>query len=726
MTEDRLILRPVARMVKILGEHLIRDNTVGVMELIKNGYDADAEKVTVELKNISDPIRTEIIIEDDGTGMDEATIKGPWSEPAHGGKQSEKDELKPSKKGRLPLGEKGVGRFASQKLGRYLEMVTRPEGSDVEYHVNIDWNIFDKDNSYLDEIGFPLEKKSPQVFTGTKHGTRLVIKEARTPWKKQDVEKLQASLIRLLSPTNSIQNFSVDFKCDEYPELENLDRGDILSKYQFKIDCTINEKGRVSYKYYSRNSDGKEEEISVDDMNLWSQVNEDWEKYDPTCGTFRVIICAWLRGAENLEKYGITRIQLSNLAGMSIYRDGFRILPYGDFGDDWLGLDLRRTNQPGEKYGNNQIIGQVEITQEKNRCLTDKTNREGLQENEAYFDMRDLVLGVLSLIETESLEARSSMKKTTETTKTLRTKVDELTKKIEELKAQPQKTVVVEEPESVPTGVTKTLPPTKTEVVVEVPVEKLTNLEEQARVVDTSITEAIKEFAEVKEEKREAFLHLMGMGLSAERFSHEFDRMVASLSGNIKSLEDQHPYDRRIKALRIICDSLKNEVALMSAARFVRRQVENPEVKVRDVIAMSLAAHASYIDDNKIQIEYADGDDFIAKISTASLSQVLDNVIANATYWLNVKTEINDRKLSIVVNATSKTITISNNGSKIAPNIKRALFLAPFVTSKPDGRGLGLYICHEILKRNNASIEFLSEDNSENKYKSAAFKITFH
>jgi hypothetical protein len=712
-------------MVKILGEHLIRDNTVGVMELIKNGYDADAEKVTVELKNLSDPTRTEIIIEDDGTGMDEATIKGPWSEPAHGGKQSEKDELKLSKKGRLPLGEKGVGRFASQKLGRYLEMVTRPEGSDVEYHVNIDWNIFDKDNSYLDEIGFPLEKKSPQIFTGNKHGTRLMIKEARTPWKKQDVEKLQASLIRLLSPTNAIQNFSVDFKCTEYPELEILDRGDILSKYQFKIDCAINEKGRVSYKYCSRNPDGKEEEISVDDMNLWSQVNEEWEKYDPTCGPFRVIICAWLRDTENLEKYGITRTQLSNLAGMSIYRDGFRILPYGDVGDDWLGLDLRRTKQPGAKYGNNQIIGQVEITQEKNRCLIDKTNREGLQENDAYFDMRDLVLGVLSLIETESLEARSSMKKTTETTKTLRAKINELTKVIEEIKARPQKTVVVETPPD-SSSKAETSPQTKTEPVVEIPVEKLERLEDQAHVIDSSVTEAIKEFTEIHEEKREAFLHLMGMGLAAERFSHEFDRMVAGLSANIKALEDQHPYDRRIKALRIICDTLINEVALMSVARFVRRQIQNPEVKVRDVIAMSLAAHASYIDDNKIQIEYPEGDDFVAKISTASLSQVLDNVIANATYWLNVKTEINDRKLSINVNPTSKTITISNNGAKIAPNIKKALFKNLFVTSKPDGRGLGLYICNEILKRNNASIKFLSESDPDNKYQSASFMITFH
>ena len=303
--DDRLSFRPVARMVNILGEHLIRDNTVGLMELIKNGYDADAEKVTVELKSLSNPSRTEVIIEDDGVGMDEATIRGPWSEPAHGGKQSEKNMLERSKKGRLPLGEKGVGRFAAQKLGRYLELVTRPEGGGTEYHVRIDWNAFDNTDSYLDEVGFPLEKRTPEVFTGKKHGTLLVIKDARVPWKRYDVEKLQASLIRLLSPTNATKDFTVVFKCQDYPELEDLDRGDILEKFQFKLDCSIDEKGKATYTYYHRSADGKVESNLVEKVNLWSQSNEDWQKYDPTCGPIRVVISAWLREVENLSNYGL-------------------------------------------------------------------------------------------------------------------------------------------------------------------------------------------------------------------------------------------------------------------------------------------------------------------------------------------------------------------------------------------------------------------------------------
>ncbi len=728
--DERLSFRPVARMVNILGQHLIRDNTVGLMELIKNGYDADATTVTVELKNLSDPTKTEVVIEDDGTGMDEATIKGPWSEPAHGGKQAEKERLERSKKGRLPLGEKGVGRFAAQKLGRYLELVTRPQNGGSEYHVRIDWNAFDKADSYLDQIGFPLEKRTPEVFTGRKHGTRLIIRDARIPWKKYDVEKLQASLIRLLSPTNATSNFSVVFKCRDYPELESLDRGEVLEKFQFKIDCSIDEKGKATYTYSHRSTDGKIEESRVEGTNLWAQSNKEWEKYDPSCGPIRIIISAWLREVDNLSNYGLTRAQLSILSGVSIYRDGFRIIPYGDPSDDWLGLDLRRTNQPSQRYGNNQLIGQVEISQEKNAKLVDKTSREGLQENQAYSDVRDLTLGCLSLLETESLEQRSKMKKTTDTTKTLKTKIQELQSQLEEIKKAPQKIAelpqehpsVASNPEVAPGHETTGLPAS----VVEVPVEILRTLEQQVEDVDTSAVEALKELSELKEEKQEAYLHLIGIGLAAERFTHEFDRMVGNLNANLKALEEKQPFSTYVKAMRRIVDALRSEVALLGVARYVRRAEEHPRSFVAEVIALTMAAHSDEIADNEIQVEYTKADDFTAAISAASLSQVLDNIISNAIYWLGVKSEIKDRKLSIVVDSTKKSITISNNGSLISHNIKQALFKAPFVTSKPDGRGLGLYICHEIMKRNNGTVEFLAENDQRNKYGSAAFMIKFN
>lgn len=724
---EKLRLRPKGRMVKILGEHLIRDNTVGVMELIKNGYDADAEKVIVELKDLADPSRTEIVIADDGTGMTEATIRGPWSEPAHGGKQEDKNRQKTSKKGRRPLGEKGVGRFAAQKLGRYLDMMTRPENEEVEYHVNVDWDAFDRSDTYLDEVGLTLDKRKPVVFTGAQHGTRLEIREPRIPWRKSDVEKLQGALIKLLSPTDQINDFAVQFLCPEYEDLQSLDRGDILEKYQFKIDCRIDEKGKAKYTYTHRFPDGKVDPTEVPDDYVWSNANDDWEKYNPVCGPLRVVIYAWLRKANNLESYSITKAQLDALSGIGIYRDGFRVLPYGDTGEDWLGLQLRRTNQPGEKYGINQIVGMVEIAQDKNKDLIDKTNREGLQENQAYSDMKDMVLAVVSILETESLEERAKQTKPVESVKSLKVENKELKERIAQLESRPQKVVDVPVKQAPPiTAQAQPAPQQMTkEVIVEVPVKELQNIKEQVEKIETTADEAVQELSMVQEEKREAFLHLMGIGLAAERFTHEFDRLTGNLDSNLKSLEQQHPLYTSVKALRRVVDVLKSEVSLISVARYVRKEEAHPKTSVKTVIGLSFNAHEEELEGSKIQVDYDAGPDFVVEVSAASLSQVIDNVVANAIYWLGSKTEVGDRKLSVVVIPEEMAVIISNNGAPLAHNIKKAVFKAPFVTSKPNGRGMGLYISSQILKSHDGSIEWLEEKDPRNRYGGAAFLISF-
>src|ERR1044072_2445689 len=109
--------KPRARLVSVLGEQLIRDATVGIMELVKNGYDADADFVRVELHNLAHPDRTRIVVRDNGFGMTLETVLEKWFEPASGHKEAQKKAEQKTPRGRLPLGEKGVGRFAAQKLG---------------------------------------------------------------------------------------------------------------------------------------------------------------------------------------------------------------------------------------------------------------------------------------------------------------------------------------------------------------------------------------------------------------------------------------------------------------------------------------------------------------------------------------------------------------------------------------------------------------------------------
>jgi signal transduction histidine kinase/anti-sigma regulatory factor (Ser/Thr protein kinase) len=724
MTENPpLKLRPVARLVKIIGEHLIGDNTTGVMELIKNGYDADANGVTVELRNLLKQDETEVIVEDDGIGMDESIIRGPWSEPAHGSKETQKEEMKRTTKGRLPLGEKGVGRFAAQRLGHHLDMITRPEGSKVEYRVKIEWDKFDTSSRYIDEVSFPLERREPKYFTGDRHGTRLIISSARTQWTRKEGEKLQARLMRLLSPDAVKKDFNVTLKIPEFPQLEKLDPNDLLNKYQFKIECDIDAKGNALYSYFERKPDGKIEELK-EKVNLWAEVNDDWQKHSPACGPFRVVICAWLRTTANLKEYDITREQLNNLCGISIYRDGFRVIPYGDENNDWLGLALRRVKVPGEKYDNDQVIGRVEIVQEKNKALLDKTSREGLQENQAFADMKDLTLGAVKLLENESLEEREKMKKPAQSKKNLEKKIKELTKEIEEIKnsrVQPGAEPVNQPGADVGR---ETAEPVRSSEVISVPVSRLEDLTTRTREISSTADELYSDLIENKEEQREVFLHLVGIGLAAERFSHEFDRLVGILSSNLAALEEKYSHNPNVKALRVVFDTLRNEIRLWSVARYVKNPPGPKNIDVREILRMVLEAHRRELDDNSITVEEAMEEGFNVKISVASLSQVLDNVISNAIYWLAGKSEASDRKLSVKVNGKEREIVICNNGPKVQPNVRKNLFKYPFVSSKPNGRGLGMYICSEIMKQNKGSIDLLSEDSSENKYAGAGFLVS--
>src|SRR6266851_1323764 len=134
-----VVFRPRARLVSILGEHLISDQAVGLIELVKNAYDADASEAMVELDNLADPERASIVVADDGSGMTLDDLMTKWLSPAVDHKDLKKRHGERTSQGRLPIGEKGVGRFAVHHLGRRLSMVTRAAGSD-ELLLEIDWD----------------------------------------------------------------------------------------------------------------------------------------------------------------------------------------------------------------------------------------------------------------------------------------------------------------------------------------------------------------------------------------------------------------------------------------------------------------------------------------------------------------------------------------------------------------------------------------------------------
>ena len=196
--ELRLPFRPRARLLQLLGDQLIGTPRLAVFELVKNAYDADSEKVTVTLQGLSSE-QPFIVVEDDGDGMTLETIRDIWLVPAHDHRAEQRKALRRTRLLRLPLGEKGLGRFAVHKLGDRIELITRAKGS-AECVVTINWDAL-IEQPFLSDAEVIVRTRAPEHFQGDKTGTRLTISRLReTSWSRGDVRRLLRQITSISSP----------------------------------------------------------------------------------------------------------------------------------------------------------------------------------------------------------------------------------------------------------------------------------------------------------------------------------------------------------------------------------------------------------------------------------------------------------------------------------------------------------------------------------------------
>lgn len=242
--EEDVKIRPYARLLTMLGDQLIKNEQIAVIELIKNSYDAEAEWVKVSFlgfgPNYKITSNSKIVIEDNGTGMTKDVIKKAWMNPATPNKFSRSGEIRRSiNNKRIIQGEKGIGRFAMLKLGRDITMITRPTSSNIEYSVRFDLTSYDDNflsfnncsakDIFLDELEFTLNETAPRVFVGNPviidgvlydgshntHGTKLEISNLRGKWSEKKIFDILESFIRFTSIFDNLSDVSSSNNDDE-------------------------------------------------------------------------------------------------------------------------------------------------------------------------------------------------------------------------------------------------------------------------------------------------------------------------------------------------------------------------------------------------------------------------------------------------------------------------------------------------------------------------------
>ena len=712
---QQAIFRPRARLLSLLGEQLISDQAVGLIELVKNAYDADATRVIIELLELARPETTRIVVRDNGSGMTREDIEQKWLSPAVNYKERQKKALQRTPLGRLPIGEKGVGRFAAQQLGHKFQLISRSAHS-LEIVVHIDWDDFDKEDTFLDDIVVDLYERKPLIFTDGDTGTILIIEQARTPWTEAMVARVQRALRRLQSPhlEQDKVDFQITFRCPDFPSYENISNSDILDRAHYVFIGMVTAEGRLDYEYSCHHPALPEHSVVKDDYDLIPAARQ--EMFSPgkdNSGPFYLNIYVWDRSQEYLNQSGVSRADLDAMAGVSIFRDGLRVLPYGEPGNDWLDLDKERINDPSGRIGNQQIIGFVEVFQEDTQGLRDKTNREGLIDNAAFRDLRALVRATINVFTSLWIQDRPKTDRRSkpaiqvasrdalQKAKTLAEKVTETARDdiVVEARSSPLRTqapaehrvsaaqeVIPAEPDPVHLTLTQR----------QAMHQLLDHLQEAAVFQEKSEAEA--------EQQAQMLLHLAATGMAAERVAHEFGRQVNSALTALRVLRDLEKGDsvtaQAIRTLNACMGTLRNEFRVLAPYEAGWRLQRIVMVSVHESALLAFKLNERLINSAGIATEIQ-GNDFDVLARPASIVQVLDNLVHNACVWLEGWS--GPRRINVTLDSVVRTLTISDTGPGVPPHLAETIF-KPFFTLRNGGRGLGLYITQELLRAMHGNI----------------------
>ena len=673
-------LRPRARIIRTIGEELISNDSVAILELVKNSYDADSKKVEITFSGPLTEGQGSIVIKDYGSGMDLDTVKKGWMEPATIVKRISKK----SAKGRKVLGEKGIGRFASAKLSRKLEMITRVR-NDNEIIAQFNWEEFGNEKKYLDEINCSWEVRAPQTIE--KQGTILILKDLNSGWDKEKLRGLKISLSRLINPFDPIKDFAIELILPrEFDDLSGLVTSPkTLEKPDYKISGKVDPAGNVVMEYFSKKAQQTE--------SIKYPVNFKPTR-KPICGPIEFEIRVWDRdllknlSAELGEALKDIKRDLDETAGISIYRDGFRVLPYGEPKNDWLRLDLRRVQNPTMRLSNNQIKGYVSISLDKNPVLKDQSNREGIVESSAFNDFKDIIISVLREMEDRRYKERPREEKETD-----------FAGLFSKISVAP---------------------------VMEMVEKKLPgDIEAKQIVIQTD--NAIKEGIQKVQEVLSRYRRLSTLGLLLDVVLHDGNGILLRLDNEVCLLEKEFKKDTvSNEKMNQHIELIKNERKVMTELfkrlePFSGRKRGKPkDIILEDAIRNVFALFNSKLEKLKVVVKVPESKTMI-KFDESDFEIVFVNLLENTLYWMDRPGE-NKNKIVIAIDNKDDELSIifSDNGPGVKEEDVPFIF-DPYFTKKAEGIGLGLTIIGELVSEYNGSFELISNGPLDG----ATFRITF-
>lgn len=728
--------KPKAHILTLLGEELIKSPVMAIYELVKNSYDADAKKVDVYFKDLDDLDIAAIIIEDDGIGMTSEIVEDVWLEPGS-------DFRKPVNKygireisrspifERIPMGEKGVGRFAVHKLSTKILLISRPliinynsdktkilskTLADYEIELFINWKDFNQSKHLADiPIKWKLKKDKSSFRFKENSGTYIHLSGLKENWTKGMARALKGHTISMLSPKVAENNFSINLSFDnqwltDFPSISG-----ILSESPFKLYALIDENYNLTFEYeFSLINNSKIGKRIINDKensnlieknikgNIKPYLRKELEQkeypkdvlekllkeFDETetipFGSLLFELNTFDLDSDSLRDYTIEPQLIKKIlkenSGIKVYKGDLRVFDYGEKGNDWLGIDLKRVQDPSW-FSNNLVIGYVYLESEKSTPLVEKTNREGFVENKSFFLFKYLLDYILTQFQSERRKDRERWFK--------------LNKK-------------------------------ESKHLFEDRISLFKQILDDADLDNTEKKKKILEEAESIERKYEEDKKILlipaGVGMTTSVALHEIEKLVPRMEETVKSI----PIKKEV-----ISDQVEELKQYTEGIISVLRKGGDTDLDLNESINRAFNNYKLKLLDRKIRYTI----DIEESIKTLKCDKrffitILMNLIDNSIYWLDtVYKETKSLYLKVVKSNETITIVLADNGPGFKDDISE--LIRPFFSRKSNGIGIGLYLVDTIMLKYGKFEIVTSEDDKinleiPNIYDGAIVKLVFN
>ncbi|MGH2666709.1 sensor histidine kinase [Flavobacterium sp.] len=694
LAQDTVSFSVDAGIINRLGKELVGRAETAVSELVKNAYDADATSVELLFVN-TDAVGGTLEIFDNGNGMTREQLINGFMRLS----SSDKFHNPVSPKfNRVRAGKKGIGRFATQRLGRKLTILTKAENSSTGLKLEVDWNRYEIDND-LSSIQNPISELQLDFSSGTK----LIISDLREAWWETPIKRVFRYISDLLQPTFlSKKSLNLNIASENSNEsfvTKFIKSNDGVNHIIADVDSMIFDHAIGIIEGYIENNHGITEVVSnrfnvndtIDipgDFSLLENIH--FKSY------YFIYKFDWYDGYIPKMDYNKIADLGANNGGIKLYRNGFRVLPYGERGNDWINIDknsVKAQNNAYVPFNNHNFFGFVEVIDSSGENFEETSSREGLIENEAFSQLTDFVYKALRQAAMRINSAR-----------------------LQEKNSSNQNNGSSSNSESnSSSGNTSDRTGQSTK-------EKLESLKKDDPDTNSIIDEAISKLEEI-----EMLRVLAGIGLNIAEFTHEIRQFVPSFNGSINYLIEQD-FDENIRSsLLNLQDNFNRFKSYTSYIDHTITQNSNREKRPIDLRSAVRSFHEIVLKDLQAENillteEYYGYDLYTYSMHPSELTSILYNLYTNAKKAIK-RVNRNDGKIQIICGKDDGIIYIEflDNGDGIPEKNKNRIFDAFFTTSAPSGidasqnematgTGLGLKIVKDIISAYSGTIDLIAPE----------------